>query len=64
MSRIVDSVAAITPEKLTDETDGEFGAMMPVQATPGLVAFGVSFAGGAAAAWVTVQAYEAGRTAG
>ncbi|MTE19571.1 hypothetical protein F0L17_10615 [Streptomyces sp. TRM43335] len=64
MNRIVESVAALTPEELTDETGGEFGAMMPVQATPGLVAFGVGFAGGAGAAWVTVQAYEAGRTAG
>lgn len=60
MSRIIDSVVAVTPEKLTDETHGEFGAMMPIQATPALVAFGVGFAGGAGAAWVTVQAYEAG----
>ncbi|MCT7352465.1 hypothetical protein N4P33_09785 [Streptomyces sp. 15-116A] len=60
MSKIIDSVAAVTPAELTDETHGEFGAMMPVQATPGLVAFGVGFAGGAGVAWVTVQAYEAG----
>ncbi|MFP8963447.1 hypothetical protein ACLIYP_23270 [Streptomyces nanhaiensis] len=64
MSKIVESVVAVTPEELTDEVHGEFGAVMPIQATPGLVAFGVGFAGGAAAAWVTVQAYEAGRTAG
>lgn len=60
MSRIVDSVVAATPRHLSDEAQGEFGAMMPVQATPALVAFGVGFAGGAGAAWVTVQAYEAG----
>lgn len=60
MSRIVDSVAAVTPAELTDNSQGEFGAMAPVQATPTLVAFGVGFAGGAGAAWVTVQAYEAG----
>ncbi|MFF7858145.1 hypothetical protein [Streptomyces sp. NPDC007904] len=60
MSRIVDSVVAVTPAELTDDSRGEFGAMAPVQATPGLVAFGLGFAGGAGAAWVTVQAYEAG----
>ncbi|GAB3952113.1 hypothetical protein [Streptomyces sparsus] len=60
MSRIVDSVAAVTPQHLSDEANGEFGVMMPVQATPTLIAFGVGFAGGAGAAWVTVQAYEAG----
>ncbi|MFF1277721.1 hypothetical protein ACFVZC_30660 [Streptomyces marokkonensis] len=60
MSKIIESVAAVTPAELTDEAHGEFGAMMPVQATPGLVAFGVGFAGGAGVAWVTVQAYEAG----
>ena len=60
MNKIIESVVAVTPEELMDQTHGEFGAMMPVQATPGLVAFGVGYAAGAAAAWVTVQAYEAG----
>jgi hypothetical protein len=60
MSKIVDSVIAVTTEQLTDGTHGEINSMMPVQATPCLVAFGVGFAGGAGAAWVTVQAYEAG----
>ncbi|MDT0381517.1 hypothetical protein RM572_22415 [Streptomyces sp. DSM 42041] len=60
MSRIKNSVIAVTPEKLQDGATTELGAMAPVQATPGFVAFGVGFAGGAGAAWVTVQAYEAG----
>ncbi|MFE6163078.1 hypothetical protein ACFQ7F_29655 [Streptomyces sp. NPDC056486] len=60
MSRIVESVVAVTPEQLTDGVPGEFAAMAPVQATPTLVAFGAGFAGGAGASWVCVQAYEAG----
>lgn len=60
MSRIVDSVVAVTSAELTDNSRGEFGAMAPVQATPALVTLGVGFTGGAGAAWVTVQAYEAG----
>ncbi|THA26449.1 hypothetical protein E4198_18740 [Streptomyces sp. RKND-216] len=60
MSRITESVIAVTPEKLDDGATTELGAMAPVQATPGFVAFGVSFAGGAGVAWLGVQAYEAG----
>ncbi|AQU65090.1 hypothetical protein [Streptomyces niveus] len=60
MSRIIESVAAITPEHLTDGSHGDVVAMAPVQATPGLVAFGIGFAGGAGVSWVGVQAYEAG----
>ncbi|RBM10752.1 MULTISPECIES: hypothetical protein [Streptomyces] len=60
MSKIIESVVAVAPEELSDQTTGEFGAVMPVQATPGLVAFGVGFAGGAGVAWLGVQAYEAG----
>lgn len=60
MSKIIDSVVAITSPQLTDEAAGEFGSIMPVQATPAIVAFGLGFAGGAGVAWVGVQAYEAG----
>ncbi|MEU3554363.1 hypothetical protein [Streptomyces fragilis] len=60
MSKIVRSVAAVTPEVLTEDVHGDSGSMMPIQATPALVAFGAGFAGGAGISWVCVQAYEAG----
>ncbi|MGX2997509.1 hypothetical protein JNUCC64_25160 [Streptomyces sp. JNUCC 64] len=61
MSKIIDSVIAVTPAELADGSQGEVGALAPVQATPAFVAFGVGFAGGAGVSWVCVQAFEAGR---
>ncbi|MGW6598010.1 hypothetical protein [Streptomyces sp. NPDC055036] len=64
MTRIIESVRAITAPTLTEVDSNRVEPMMPVAFTPAILVTCPYAAGGLAAGGVTVAAYEAGRAAG